>query len=170
MEQNYELTTARYLFELTKLFFESVVAYYFKRDDEKLEKLYYEVMDIQEKYIEKYCDEEDKQERFKEKIYELLDIVVLKEQNEILRIHNGKGKMYRGIKLRENIINDIYTELWLIGKELFLYIFSGSGVKEEMIYFDIEEPYLLSMDQVYYALKKQRIPGLLTLLYEKQNE
>lgn len=170
MEQNYELTIGRYFFELTKLFFQSIVAYYFKRDDTKLEALYYEAMDIHERYVEQYCDEEEKEERFKEKIYELLDLIALRDQKETIGMKYFTEKTYKGLKLRENIINDIYVELWLMGKELWLYIFERRNTKESLIPFDIEDPYLVRIDQVYYALKNKRKSGLLALLYKKEKK
>lgn len=167
MEHNYELTTGRYLFELTKIFFQSVAAHYFHKDHMKLEQLYYHTMDLHERYIEQYCDEEEKEERYREKIYELLDLILLKEQNDTLKMKTSDAT-YKGIKIRENIINNMYVELWLVDKDLWLYIFESRGHKEEFIYFDIEDPYLLRMDQVYYGLKEKRSPGLLNLLYEKE--
>ncbi|QEK10919.1 hypothetical protein FQB35_00210 [Crassaminicella thermophila] len=162
MEQNYELTTRRYFFELGKLFLKSIVAYCLNRDDQ-LEKLYYRTMDIHIEYIEKYYDEEEKEERFKERIYELLDLIALREQNNILKI---KDRIYKGIKLRENIIDDMYIELWLINKDLYLYIFEKCK-REEILPFYIEDPYLICLDQVYYALRNKRVEGLLSLLYKK---
>ena len=159
MEQNYELTTVRYFFELAKLFFQSAIAYYFNRDDSKLEKLYYETMDIHDQYIEIYCDDEEKEERYREKTYELLELISLREHVDFLSLKSTSQK-HRGIKLRENIINNIYVELWLMGKELWLYIFEKQEIQEQLIPFLIEEPYLMRIDQVYYALKEKRIPGL----------
>lgn len=169
MEQNYGLTTVRYFLELTKLFFQSAIAYYFKRDDRKLENLYYKTMDIHDQYIELYCDEDEKRRRFKEKINELLELISLKEQEEYLII-NSTHERHKGIKLRENIINNVYLELWLMGKSLWLYIFEKRDIKEKLMAFDIDEPYLVSIDQVYYALKNKRAPGLLTKLYEKEKK
>ncbi len=169
MEQNYELTTARYFLELTKLFCQSAVAYYLKRDDAKLENLYYKTMDIHDQYIELYCDEEEKEDRFKEKIYELLDLILEREHEDTLILKSNLEK-YRGIKLRENIINNIYVELWIIDKDLWLYIFEKQEVKEKVIPFEIEAPYLIRIDQVYYALKAKRTTGLLSKLYEKEKK
>ena len=168
MEQNYNLTTARYFFELAKLFFQSAIAYYFNRDDTKLEKLYYKTMDIHDQYIEIYCDEEEKEDRFKEKTYELLDLVALRDQEDILRL--SYSEKYRGLKLRENIINNVYVELWLIRKKLWVYIFENKDVQEKLVPFLVEEPYLFRIDQVYYSLKEKRVPGLLSKLYELELE
>ena len=169
MEQNYELTTARYFFELTKLFLQSIIVYYFKRDDAKLENLYYKTMDIHDQYIELYCDEEEKIERFMEKSYELLELISLKEQKDILTLKDS-SKKYIGIKLRENIINNVYVEVWIIDEELWLYIFEKKAIMEKLIPFLIEDPYLISIDQIYYALKEKRTPGLLSKLYEKEKK
>lgn len=167
MEHNCELTTGRYLLALTKIFFQSVIAHYFHRDHMKLEQLYYHTMDLHERYIEQYCDDEEKEERYRDKVYELLDLIRLKEQEEILRMRTSQ-ETYKGLKLKENIIGDIYVELWLMGDALRLYIFEAGGSREELVFFHVEDPYLLRMDQVYYALKSKRSPGLLNLLYEKE--
>ncbi|QZY55000.1 hypothetical protein [Crassaminicella profunda] len=165
MEHHYELTPCRYFFKLTKYFIKSFVAYCLKKDEE-LEKLYYHTMDIHIEYIEKYYDEEEKEESFKERIYELLELIVLREQTDSLKI---KGKTYRGLKLRENIIHNMYVELWLIEKNLHLLIYEKAGNHQELLPFNIEFPYLLRLDQVYYSLKNKRIPGLLVLLYESKH-
>lgn len=170
MEQDYELTTTRYFLELTKLFFQSAIAYYYERDDSKLEKLYYKTMDVHDQYIEIYCDEEEKQEKYKDRIYELIELISLREQEDVLRLHTSPPRKYKGIKLKENIINNMYVELWLIEGNLQLYIFERKNIPEQLILFKIEDPYLLSIDQVYYALKNKRAPGLLSLLYEKKHE
>lgn len=147
--------------KIIKLFFQSIGIHYFKKDQQRLKKLYYEIMDIQEKYIEEYCDEEDKIQRFKERIYQMLELVSIREQREFLKMQYNPGIEYRGLKLRENIINDMYIELWLIGRDLFLYIFERRGEREQIIPFDIEDPYLLRIDQVYYALKNKGKPKFL---------
>lgn len=167
MEHNYELTTGRYLFELTKIFFQSVAAHYVHKDHMKLEELYYDTMDLHERYIDQYCDEEEREERYREKVYELLDLIHVKEQNETLKMKTT-DITYTGLKIRENIINNMYVELWLVDKDLWLYIFEARGDMEDFVYFDIEDPYLLRIDQVYYGLKEKRGPGLLNLLYEKE--
>ena len=156
MEQNYELTTGRYFLELTKIFFQSMMAHYLKRDDAKLERLYYKTMDIHERYIEQNCDDEEKEERYREKVYELLELIILREQKDILKMKQGK-EQYQGMKLRENIMEDMYLELWLIEEGLWLYIFEGRGAREELIPYEIEDPYLFRIDQVYLALKEKRI-------------
>jgi hypothetical protein len=161
-----ELTPCRYFFKLTKYFLKSLVAYCLKRDEE-LEKIYYHTMDIHTEYIEKYYNGKEKEESFKERIYELLDLIVLREQTDILEI---KGDTYRGLKLRENIIHNMYVELWLIKKSLCLYIYEKAGKHQRLIPFRIDFPYLLRLDQVYYSLRNKRVPGLLSFLYKSKQE
>ncbi|MEW9121983.1 MAG: hypothetical protein AB2421_04660 [Thermotaleaceae bacterium] len=169
MDNQSTITTGSYFWALTKIFFKSLKAHYISRDDDQLEALYYETLDLHEQYIDIYCDEQDKEEQLKEKIYELLDLILLKEQKDILRMKTS-GRTFKGLKLRENIIHDIYVELWLLGKNLWLYTFGGKDKKENIIPFDIENPYLIRIDQVYVGLKAQRVPGLLRLLYKKEKE
>ncbi|QXM07073.1 hypothetical protein [Crassaminicella indica] len=159
-----ELTPCSYFFKLAKYFIKSLIAYCLKKDEE-LEKLYYRTMDIHIEYIEKYCNEIEKEERLKERIYELLALIALRAQTDTLRI---KNKTYKGLKLRENIMQNFYIELWIIGKKLYLYIYEKCGENEELVPFSIDIPYLLRLDQVYFALKNKRIPGLLSLLYESR--
>lgn len=169
MDNQRVLTTGSYFWMLTKIFFKSLAAYYFQKDDNRLEALYYETLDLHEQYIDIYCDEEDKEERLKEKVYEMLELILMKEQKDILQM-KGSEKTFRGLKLKENIIHDIYAELWLLGQNLWLYTFGGRDQQENMIPFDIENPYLLRIDQVYYGLKMQRVPGLLSRRYAKEKE
>ncbi|MFZ5965555.1 MAG: hypothetical protein ACOYVK_00045 [Bacillota bacterium] len=169
MDHNVELTTGRYFLELMKLLFQSFVAYYLKRDDSKLEKIYYDTMDIQEQYVEIYYDDEEKEEKFREQIEDLLDLISQKEANDILRMKYSRER-YRGLKLRENIIHNMVVELWLIDQKLWLYILEGNGLRESLQYYDLDNPYLFRIDQVYYGLKKHRTPGLLVQLFESEKK
>ncbi|WP_129598741.1 hypothetical protein [Anaerophilus nitritogenes] len=160
MQKEYELTTGIYFVKLIKYLFEGLFAY-IKRNDEKLEKIYYEMMDLHIDYIEKYYEDEEKEEQLKESIKELMSIVSIVDEEDVLKVG---GKEYTGLKLRKNIVHDSYIELWLIEKELYLYIFRGNERKEEMIPFCINDPYLIRLSQVYESLKEKRILGRLSFM------
>ncbi|PAB57116.1 hypothetical protein [Anaeromicrobium sediminis] len=150
-----------YLLKTTMLFIKSLLIYIFKKDDEKLEKIYYEMMDLEIDYIENFSDEEEKNQVYKQKIIELVELVSIVEPKDILKMESLEEKMYKGLKLRENIINNIYLETWLINNRLWLYILESKGHRERLIPIDVDNLYLIRLDQLYYALKQKRVTGLL---------
>ncbi|WP_053955399.1 hypothetical protein [Inediibacterium massiliense] len=163
MQKEYEITTGTYCVKIIKYLFQGLFAY-LQRNDQKLERIYYEMMDLHMDYIEKYYEDEEKEEKLKESIEEIISIVSIVDGKDLLKVGDEE---YIGLKLRENIIHDLYIELWLIEKELYLYIFKGKERKEEIIPFCINDPYLIRLDQVYEALREKRIPGLLSFVSEK---
>ena len=150
-----------YLLKTTMLFAKSLLIYVFKKDDEKLEKIYYEMMDLEIDYIENFSDEEEKNQVYKQKILELVELVSIVEPKDILKLESLEEKMYKGLKLRENIINNLYLETWLINNRLWLYILESKGSRERLIPIDVDNLYLIRLDQLYYALKQKRVTGLL---------
>ncbi|MCT4592661.1 MAG: hypothetical protein N4A57_00080 [Anaeromicrobium sp.] len=150
-----------YLLKTTILFIKSLLIYIFKKDNEKLEEIYYEMMDLEIDYIENFSDEEEKNQVYKQKIIELVELISIIEPKDILKIESLEEKMYKGLKLRENIINNLYLETWLINNRLWLYILESKNSGDRLVPIDVDNLYLIRVDQLYYALKEKRVAGLL---------
>lgn len=151
MNKQVELTPFKYFFENTKLFFRFIVAHY-RKDGKELEKIYFNTLELYEKYVNTYYNDNEKINIYKEIIYELLELLDMQQQNEVIEFDKDIRKI-KGLKLKEKIINNKYVELWGRGKNLWLYIFENNEKNEMFIPYDIEKPYLIDIEQVYNALK-----------------
>lgn len=129
-----------------------------KKDEKKLEKVYLDTLEIYQQYMEDNLNETQKKEKMKELIYELLEILQMREQNEQLKIR-GKG-LFKGIKVKEKIIDNRYIELWVRGNKIWLYVFDNSKSPEQVYPYTIEKPFLINNEQVYYALKEKVYCGV----------
>lgn len=146
------ITPFAYFYENTKLFIKFIGAHY-KKDEEMLEKIYFDTLDLYQIYMDEYLDEKQKSEKLKEIIYELLDLIDMREQNEELKV---KGMhLFKGLKIKEKIMGSRYIELWVKGKRLWLYIFENSKNKETILPYEVEEPYLINTEQAFYALREK---------------
>lgn len=150
--QDDSITPISYFFQNTKLFLRFVKAHY-KRDEKMLEGIYLDTLELYQKYIDTYMNKSTKIEKMKEIIYELLDIISMREQNEDLKIKDIH--IFKGIKIKGKIIGASYTELWVKGNKLWLYVFENNINKEVILPYNIEEPYLFDTEQTYFALKEK---------------
>lgn len=146
------ITPFSYFFENTKLFLKFIGAHY-RKDEKMLEKIYLDTLELYQQYMDLYMDDEKKKQKLKEIIYELLDLLEMREQNEELKVKNRL--VFKGMKIREKIIGNRYIELWVKGKKMWLYIFENNKNKEVILPYMIDDPYLFNTEQAYYALKEK---------------
>lgn len=146
-----------YFLKNVKLFL-AFIAAYLKRDEKKLEKIYLDTLDLYHQHMELNLNECRKKEIIKELIYELLEILEMRDQNEQLSIC-GKS-LFKGIKIKEKIIDNRYIELWVRGNKIWLYVFENSKSPEQIYPYTIENPFLINNEQVYHALKEKVYCGI----------
>ncbi len=152
MMQYESISPFAYFYKNTKLFVKFVGAHY-KKDEEMLEKIYLDTLNLYQLYMDEYLDDHQKTEKFKEIIYELLDLLEMREQNDELKI---KGiHLFKGLKIKEKIMGTRYIELWVKGKRMWLYIFENSKNKEIVLPYEVEKPYLINTEQAFYALREK---------------
>lgn len=144
------ITPFAYFYENTKLFIKFIGAHY-KKDEEMLEKIYLDTLNLYQQYIEEYLDKNQRKEKYKEIIYELLELFEMREQNEVLRIKDVP--LFKGIKIKEMIMGTRYIELWVKGKKIWLYIYENRNNKEHIVPYKIEKPYLINTEQAFHILK-----------------
>jgi len=148
--QDESITPISYFYQNTKLFLKFIKAHY-KKDERMLEEIYLDTLELYQKYIDTYMTKTGRIQKLKEIIYELLDILSMREQNEDLKIKDIH--LFKGIKIKEKIIGACYIELWVKGNKLWLYVFENNKNKEVIIPYNIEEPYLFDTEQTFFALK-----------------